>query len=131
MLQGNLRTMALPDVLQWIALGQKTGSLLVRRGATETRILFRDGSLFSSWSNDPRESLGQFLIRDRLATESGLSPVAIMDETARRANILRLMHESRRFPDIAAVTRLCQLYSAQPEEALRRLGTSAAQLARR
>ena len=71
-LGGNLRTMSLPDVLQWIALGQKTGSLLVRRGATETRIMFRDGSLFSSWSNDPRHSLGQYLIRDRQVSEEQL-----------------------------------------------------------
>lgn len=80
MLKGNLRTMALPDVLQWIALGQKTGSLLVRRGATETRIMFRDGSLFSSWSNDPRHSLGQFLIRDRQVSEEQLFKALLAQE---------------------------------------------------
>src|SRR5262245_3012246 len=80
MLKGNLRTMALPDVLQWVAMGQETGTLLVQRGATETRILFRDGSLFSSWSNDPRHSLGQYLIRDRHVTEEQLFKALLAQE---------------------------------------------------
>src|SRR3989304_4407235 len=68
-LRGDLRTMALPDVLQWIATGHKTGTLHVERRSVQKRIIVRDGNIFSSWSNDPRESLGQFLIRLRLVTE--------------------------------------------------------------
>jgi hypothetical protein len=80
MLKGNLRTMALPDVLQWIAMGQKTGTLLVERGAKETRIIFQDGQLFSSWSNDPRHSLGQYLIRDRRISEEQLFKALLAQE---------------------------------------------------
>ena len=71
-LRGNLRTMDLPDILQWIATGQKTGTLHLERRSIQKRIIFREGIIFSSWSNDPRESLGQFLIRDRLVTEEQL-----------------------------------------------------------
>lgn len=71
-LAGNLRTMSLPDILQWIATGRKTGTLHLERRTIRKRIAFRDGTIFSSWSNDPRESLGQFLIRDRLVTEEQL-----------------------------------------------------------
>ena len=71
-LRGDLRTMALPDVLQWIASGRKTGTLHVERRSVQKRIILRDGAIFSSWSNDPRESLGQFLIRLRLVTEEQL-----------------------------------------------------------
>ena len=71
-LRGDLRTMALPDVLQWIATGQKTGTLHVERRSVQKRIILREGNIFSSWSNDPRESLGQFLIRLRLVTEEQL-----------------------------------------------------------
>ena len=71
-LRGDLRTMALPDVLQWIASGRKTGTLHVERRSVQKRIILRDGNIFSSWSNDPRESLGQFLIRLRLVTEEQL-----------------------------------------------------------
>jgi len=79
-LGGNLRTMSLPDVLQWIALGQKTGTLHLRRGATETRIMFREGSVFSSWSNDPRHSLGQYLIRERRVSEEQLFKALLAQE---------------------------------------------------
>lgn len=71
-LRGELRTMALPDVLQWIASGRKTGTLHVERRSMQKRIILREGNIFSSWSNDPRESLGQFLIRLRLVTEEQL-----------------------------------------------------------
>jgi hypothetical protein len=71
-LRGDLRTMGLPDVLQWIAAGRKTGTLHVERRSVHKRIIVREGNIFSSWSNDPRESLGQFLIRLRLVTEEQL-----------------------------------------------------------
>jgi hypothetical protein len=69
---GNLRTMSLPDILQWIATGRKTGTLHLERRSIQKRIVFRDGNIATSWSNDPRESLGQFLIRESLITEEQL-----------------------------------------------------------
>jgi hypothetical protein len=71
-LQGDLRTMPLPDVLQWVAAGRKTGTLHVERRSIKKRIILREGHIYSSWSNDPRESLGQFLIRFRLVSEEHL-----------------------------------------------------------
>ena len=71
-LNGKLETMGLPEVLQWIATSRKTGTLFLRRASVEKRILFQAGEIYSSWSNHPRESLGQFLIRDRLISEEQL-----------------------------------------------------------
>jgi hypothetical protein len=71
-LTGNLRTMSLPDILQWIDLGRKTGTLHLERRAVRKRLAFQAGKIFSSWSNDPRESLGQFLVSQRLVTEEQL-----------------------------------------------------------
>jgi hypothetical protein len=79
-LRGDLRTMALPDVLQWIASGRKTGTLHVERHSVQKRIILREGNIFSSWSNDPRESLGQFLIRLRLVTEEQLFRALLTQE---------------------------------------------------
>ena len=79
-LRGDLRTMALPDVLQWVATGQKTGTLHVERRSIQKRIILREGNIFSSWSNDPRESLGQFLIRLRLVTEEQLFRALLAQE---------------------------------------------------
>jgi Domain of unknown function (DUF4388) len=79
-LTGNLRTMSLPDILQWISMGQKTGTLHVERRSVQKRIVVREGKIFSSWSNDPRESLGQFLIRERLVTEEQLFKALLAQE---------------------------------------------------
>ncbi|MCG6928035.1 MAG: DUF4388 domain-containing protein [Acidobacteria bacterium] len=79
-LRGDLQTMALPDVLQWITAGRKTGTLHIERGSLQKRIIVQDGNIFSSWSNDPRESLGQFLIRLNLVTEEQLFKALLAQE---------------------------------------------------
>ncbi|HUG54400.1 MAG TPA: DUF4388 domain-containing protein [Vicinamibacteria bacterium] len=79
-LTGNLRTMELPDVLQWISSGRKTGTLHLERRSVEKRIYFQEGGIYTSWSNDPRESMGQFLIRDRLVTEEELFKAMLRSE---------------------------------------------------
>lgn len=79
-LTGNLRTMDLPEILQWISVGRKTGTLHLERGSIEKRIVFRDGDIYTSWSNDPRESLGQYLIRHRRLTEDQLFRTMLRQE---------------------------------------------------
>jgi serine/threonine protein kinase len=48
--------------------------------SVEKRIVFRSGSLTSSWSNDPRESLGQFLVRDGRISEEQLFKALLKQE---------------------------------------------------
>jgi hypothetical protein len=79
-LAGRLRTMALPDVLQWLAMGRKTGTLELERRSVQKKIVFRDGAIYSSWSNDPRESLGQFLLREGLASEEQIFTALLRQE---------------------------------------------------
>jgi hypothetical protein len=79
-LSGKLETMGLPEVLQWIDLSRKTGTLFLRRRSVEKRLLFHEGALYSSWSNHPRESLGQFLIRDSRVTEEQLFKALLYQE---------------------------------------------------
>jgi hypothetical protein len=79
-LTGNLRTMSLPDILQWIAQGQKTGTLHLERRAVEKRLTFERGAIFTSWSNDPRESLGQFLVSQRYVSEEQLFRALLAQE---------------------------------------------------
>jgi hypothetical protein len=83
-LAGNLRTMPLPDLLQWIVLSRKAGTLLLERFSIKKKILFRDGEIVSSSSNDPRESLGQFLIRERRVTEEQLFRALLRQESEGR-----------------------------------------------
>src|SRR5207245_11522808 len=83
-LSGNLRTMDLPEILQWISSGRKTGALHLGRRSIEKRIFFEGGVVHTSWCNDPRESLGQFLIRERLVTGEQVFRAPLMEETAGR-----------------------------------------------
>jgi hypothetical protein len=69
---GNLNTMLPGDLLQWLSLGQKTGTLVVRNKAVEKKIFFRNGRIISSASNDPREYLGQFLMSHGYLSEPEL-----------------------------------------------------------
>ncbi|HWW95986.1 MAG TPA: DUF4388 domain-containing protein, partial [Vicinamibacteria bacterium] len=61
---GDLHTVDLTDLLSWINNRKKMGTLRLQRRATQKRLAFQKGRLQSSWSNDPRESLGQVLVRD-------------------------------------------------------------------
>ena len=83
-LAGNLRTMELPDVLQWVSSGRKTGTLYLERHSIQKRIYFQDGGIYTSWSNDPRESMGQFLIRERLVSEEQLYKALLRSEEENR-----------------------------------------------
>ena len=60
--------------------------------------------------------------RDKLAAESGRAAREIMEETARRAEVLARMSASGRFSDIASVTCFCQRYSDDPAQAMVELG---------
>jgi uncharacterized protein DUF4388 len=69
---GNLRTMLPGDLLQWLSLGQKSGTLVVSREVVEKKVFFRAGRVISSASNDPREYLGQFLMSHGFLKEEEL-----------------------------------------------------------
>jgi hypothetical protein len=69
---GNLRSMQPGDLLQWLSLGQKSGTLVVTSKSVQKRIFFKAGRVISSASNSPREYLGQFLISHGYLTEEEL-----------------------------------------------------------
>lgn len=61
-IQGNLSTMNVSDLLQFLAAGRKTGMLRFDRGKTIKQIYFEKGIIVGSNTNDPKEYLGQLLI---------------------------------------------------------------------
>jgi hypothetical protein len=69
---GNLKTMVLSELLQWLSLGVKTGTLLVERRGIQKRIFFVQGRIVSTSSSDPREYLGQFLVSHGYISEEEL-----------------------------------------------------------
>ncbi|MBS1784732.1 MAG: DUF4388 domain-containing protein [Acidobacteria bacterium] len=71
-LKGNLATMGLEDLLQWLAVGKKTGVLAIRGAAYMKTIAFEDGRITSASSTDPKEYLGQFLLAYNRINEAQL-----------------------------------------------------------
>ena len=71
------------DLLQWCATNLKTGTLRLKNGPIEKQLFFNSGRLFSSTSNSPRETLGQFLIRSGKISEEDLFRALIEQDRKR------------------------------------------------
>lgn len=78
---GNLATMELTELLQWLSHGNKNGTLIVNNGVVEKRIYFKNGRIFSSSSTDPKEYLGHFLVSYGFISEVELSKAVEMQES--------------------------------------------------
>ena len=72
-ISGNLQTMELAELLQWVAQSQKTGTLLIQHEDVEQRICFRDGRIIATASNEPHRQLGHFLVSRGLITEEDVT----------------------------------------------------------
>lgn len=71
-LTGSLHTMSVPDLLQFLAVGRKTGLLKITHGKVLKGIYFENGVIVGSSTNDPKEYLGQVLIHYGKIDESQL-----------------------------------------------------------
>jgi hypothetical protein len=72
-ISGKLRTMPLEEVLQWLARGRHTGTLVVTDGAVEKSIYLKDGTILSCTSSDPKEFLGHYLVSRGVIDETALA----------------------------------------------------------
>ncbi len=59
---GNLRTMGLGDIVQWLASTQKTGTLIIDGPEFTKKIYFRQGDVVAVASDNPHEFLGHYLL---------------------------------------------------------------------
>ncbi len=80
---GNLRTMQLEELLQWLSQSKKSGTLEINSGKVEKRIFFKDGRILSSSSSKPEEYLGHFLVSQGLISEIELSKAIELQEKTR------------------------------------------------
>lgn len=90
---GNLRTMQLEELLQWLSQSKKTGTLEIASGNFEKKIFFKEGRILSSASNKPEEYLGHFLVSHGLITEEQLSRAVKLQETSRTMLGMILVNE--------------------------------------
>ncbi len=80
---GNIQTMELAELLQWLSQGSKTGTLVIDNGEVTKRIFFRHGRIISSASTDPHEHLGHFLVSHGFITEDELAKAMANQETSK------------------------------------------------
>jgi len=77
---GNLKTMELAELLQWLSQGRKSGTLHINNGRVEKRIFFEEGTIVSSAATDPKEYLGHFLVSHGFIDELTLAKAMEMQE---------------------------------------------------
>ena len=80
---GNLKTMELAELLQWLSQGRKTGTLYIDNTKVEKRIFFKEGAIVSSAASDPKEYLGHFLVSHGFIDELTLAKAVEMQEENR------------------------------------------------
>jgi Domain of unknown function (DUF4388) len=80
---GNLRTMQLEELLQWLSQSKKSGTLEIINDKVEKKIFFKDGLILSSASNRREEYLGHFLVSHGLITDAQLQRAVELQETTR------------------------------------------------
>lgn len=61
-ISGNLSTMPFFDLMQWISLAHKTGTLVIKGPRFTKKVLFHGGTIAAVTSNNPREHLGYYLV---------------------------------------------------------------------
>ena len=77
-LEGDISSIPLPDVLGFMAMIRRTGRLILRRADLERTIHWKDGEVVFASSNSPEDSLGKFLLRNGKITQDQF------DESSRR-----------------------------------------------
>lgn len=106
-LKGDLATMGLEDIFQWLAVGKKTGVLELKGFLHTKRVYFHDGKVTSVWSSDPREYLGQYLLAYNRITEEQLREALATQEDENQ--LLGRILVSRQLITEAEIRRIVQL----------------------
>ncbi len=97
--------MDLAELLQWVTLGRKTGSLAFIRNKVKNSIFFREGRIISSKSNEPNKQLGHFLLfqgkinelqlkkalESQLQTRTMLGRILVQEEFVSRQEVERAL----------------------------------------
>jgi hypothetical protein len=77
---GNLRTMQLEELLQWLSQSRKTGTLEIKTDKVEKKVFFNEGQIVATASTRPEEYLGHFLVSHGLISESALAKAMELQE---------------------------------------------------
>jgi tetratricopeptide (TPR) repeat protein len=85
-LKGNLETMPIPDILQWIADSNKTGTLKVTYKSETKKIFFRDGVIVSAASNLDKDRFGVLIVKEGFVAQEEL--LKLLEEGKQKGKML-------------------------------------------
>ena len=85
-LKGNLDTMPIPDILQWIADSQKTGTLVLTYKTERKEIYFKEGLIVSASSNLNKDRFGVLVVKEGYVTQEEL--LQLLDESKQKGKLL-------------------------------------------
>jgi len=78
---GDIQTMPLVELLQWVASNKKTGLLELERNKIRKQISFEQGRVVGCFDDDPSMRLGQFLISLGKITDQTLQSALLKQRT--------------------------------------------------
>ena len=91
-LSGNLRTMPLTDLLQWLGTSRMSGTLRIQRAKVVKLLVFREGAITACSSDDPPEMLGHYLVARGKISEEVLR-LALARQAASRQHLGKILVE--------------------------------------
>ena len=112
----------------WGKITRVIGEVVETSGMERKVVLLSPVWTYDSTRRRAVETSPSSAYRDRLAHASGFPASHIIDETTRRTNVLRLMHTKLRLSDIHEVTKLCELYVHDADQAAAQLGVTTKEL---
>lgn len=102
---GKFSTMSMADLIQWARTAQRTGLLLLKdKEGKEIRIVFRDGRIIFSSTNDKREQLRGYLFYLGLVSEEDLDSAFRIQQATRAAMASVLVRENKITAEQAVAT---------------------------
>jgi len=83
-LVGDLLSMPLSDVFQWIAMANKSGELFIQHESEDASFIFKKGKIVYATSNNSKFLLGQILLKYRMITKAQLIKALSVQKKSRK-----------------------------------------------
>jgi hypothetical protein len=90
-IKGDISVMPLTDLLQWIDLTRKTGTITAAYHGTEKKIYVEDGKIVYVSSNKEGERLGEFILKDSRLEAEKIKKTLIQSQTMKTPFTRRLI----------------------------------------
>jgi hypothetical protein len=112
-LEGSLKAFSLPEILQFLALGKMTGTLMLRQDHQSIDLVIKQGRIVNSANSDQTRRLGQTLVNRRMIRRGDLTEVLREQQTTHPDRMLGQLLVER---ELVTLDGLRQVIRGQLEE---------------